>query len=194
MSRNGAPRRRRVARRTAMCVFCASDANDAARRGGDRSSAGRWSDAERCVTHSELLRVINTPADRVTEPDTDSGYMSRKIESFERINLIRETNGNFDSSNSCKRLGTSCLHELHESKFLLVTRIEFIVRNFGIFLLMYPGSLSLTVSPDGVDPPRGRVESAVGRWDRDRWSISAPASDTACEHRLVWSLAQAMCY
>ena len=39
---------------------------------------------------------------------------------------MRETNGNFDSCNSCKRLGTSRLHELHESKFPFVSRIEFI--------------------------------------------------------------------
>ena len=48
------------------------------------------------------------------------------MESFERINSIRETNENFDSCNSCKRLGTSRLHELHESKFPFVSRIEFI--------------------------------------------------------------------
>ena len=36
------------------------------------------------------------------------------------------TNGNFNSCNSCKRLGTSRLHELHESKFPFVSRIEFI--------------------------------------------------------------------
>ena len=51
---------------------------------------------------------------------------AEKIKSFERINSIRETNGNFDSCNSCKRLGTSRLNELHESKFPFVSRIEFI--------------------------------------------------------------------
>ena len=51
---------------------------------------------------------------------------AEKFESFERINSIRETNVNFDSCNSCKRLGTSRLHELHESKFTFVSRIEFI--------------------------------------------------------------------
>ena len=51
---------------------------------------------------------------------------AEKFESLERINSIRETNGNFDSCNSCKRLGTSRLHELHESKFSFVSRIEFI--------------------------------------------------------------------
>ena len=39
---------------------------------------------------------------------------------------MRETNGNFGSSNSCKRLVPSRLHELHESKFPFVSRIEFI--------------------------------------------------------------------
>ena len=51
---------------------------------------------------------------------------AEKFGSFERINSIRETNGNFDLCNSCKRLGTSRLHELHESKFPFVSRIEFI--------------------------------------------------------------------
>ena len=37
-------------------------------------------------------------------PHIDPVYMSRKVESFERINSIRETNENFDSCNSCKRL------------------------------------------------------------------------------------------
>ena len=36
---------------------------------------------------------------------------AEKFESFERINSIRETNGSFDSCNSCKRLGTSRLHK-----------------------------------------------------------------------------------
>ena len=35
-------------------------------------------------------------------------------------------NGNFDSCNSCERLVPSRLHELHESKFPFVSRIEFI--------------------------------------------------------------------
>ena len=55
-------------------------------------------------------------------PDT----WAKKIESLERINSIRETNGNFDSCISWKRLGTSRLHELHESKFPFVSRIEFV--------------------------------------------------------------------
>ena len=55
-------------------------------------------------------------------PDT----CAEKFESLERINLIHERNGNFDLYNSCKRLVPSRLHELHESKFPFVSRIEFI--------------------------------------------------------------------
>ena len=68
------------------------------------------------------------------------GYMSRKFESFERINSIRETNGNFDSCNSCKRLIPSRLDELHESKFVFASLIEFICSKLSDFLLMYPES------------------------------------------------------
>ena len=39
---------------------------------------------------------------------------------------MREANGNFDSCNSSERLGTSRSHELHESKFPFVSRVEFI--------------------------------------------------------------------
>ena len=62
---------------------------------------------------------------------------AEKFESFERINSIPETNGNFDSCISCKRLGTSRLHELHESKSPFVSRIEFIrskLSNFSAYV------------------------------------------------------------
>ena len=39
---------------------------------------------------------------------------------------MRETNGSFDSCNSCKRLVSSRLHELHKSNIPFVSRIEFI--------------------------------------------------------------------
>ena len=39
---------------------------------------------------------------------------------------MRETNGSYDSCTSCKRLGTSRLHELYELKLMFVSRIEFI--------------------------------------------------------------------
>ena len=55
-------------------------------------------------------------------PDTRAD----KFGSFERIISILETNGNFNSCNSCKRLVPSRLHEYHELKFPFVSRIEFI--------------------------------------------------------------------
>ena len=81
----------------------------------------------------------SAPALAVAGGAIDPVYMSGKFESFERINLIRVTNGNFDSCNLCKRLVPSRLHELHESKFPFVTRIEFIRSKLRIGLLMYPG-------------------------------------------------------
>ena len=56
---------------------------------------------------------------------------------------MRETNGNFYSCNSCKRLGTSRFHELHESKFPFVSLSNLSVRNFRIFPLMHPGVASI---------------------------------------------------
>ena len=57
---------------------------------------------------------------------SDPGYMRRQIQSLERRNTIHETNLSFDSCKSCKRLGTSRLHDLHESKLPFVLRTEFI--------------------------------------------------------------------
>ena len=70
----------------------------------------------------------------------DPGYMSRKFESFERINSIRETNGNFDSCNSCERRAVhmSCMSQ----NFRLFHLSNLSVRNFRIFLLMYTGSMT----------------------------------------------------
>ena len=65
------------------------------------------------------------------------------MESLERINSIRETDGSFGSCNSSKWLGSSRLHELHVSKFPFVPRIEFIRSKLSISLLMYPRSLSV---------------------------------------------------
>ena len=54
----------------------------------------------------------------VSGPVGDPVYMSRKIRKFRT--------DKFDTCNSCKRLVPSRLHELHESKFPFVSRIEFI--------------------------------------------------------------------
>ena len=91
--------------------------------------------------------------------DTDPVYISRKIRKFRTDKFYSETNGNFDSCNSCKRLGTSHLHELHESKFPFVSLSNLSVRNFRIFLLMYTGSLS----PGSVIGHRLPLEP---RWSR----------------------------
>ena len=54
-----------------------------------------------CSDCSTLLS--SSPERQRQTPDT----WAEKFESFERINSIRETNGNFDSCNSCKRLDPS---------------------------------------------------------------------------------------
>ena len=64
-----------------------------------------------------------------------------KFESFERINSIRETNRNFDSCNSSKRLVPSRSHELHESKFPFVSRMEFIRSKLSNFSAHVYGSM-----------------------------------------------------
>ena len=55
---------------------------------------------------------------------------------------MRETNENLDPYNSSKRLVPIRLRELHESNLFLFYVSNLSVRNFRIFLLMYPGSLS----------------------------------------------------
>ena len=67
---------------------------------------------------------------------------AEKIESFEWMNSTRETNGTFDSCNSCSRLVASRLHKLHESKFPFFHVLNLSVRNFRIFLLMYTGLMT----------------------------------------------------
>ena len=78
-----------------------------------RQTNGRWIDGPRAPSGGAIPAVT---------PDT----WADKFESFERINSIRETNESFDSCNSSKRLVPSRLPELSESKFPLVSRIEFI--------------------------------------------------------------------
>ena len=78
----------------------------------------------------------------------DPGYMNKKIKSFERKNSIREK-GNFASCNSCKRLVPSRLHELHDSKFPFVSRIEFIrskISNFSVHVSAVADPLRLTAN------------------------------------------------
>ena len=68
---------------------------------------------------------------------------------------MRETNGNFDSCNSCKRLGTSRLHESHESKFPFVSRIEFIRSKLSNFSAHVYGVIAFPIGQaDLMTQPR----------------------------------------
>ena len=92
--------------------------------------------------------------------DGDHIYMSRKFESFKRINSIRETNGNFDSCNSCKRLVPSRLHEPHGSKFPFVSRIEFIRSKLSNFSAHVYG-VSVCSGPPGLQVPSALPTSSL---------------------------------
>ena len=94
-----------------------------------------------------------------------------------------KTSGNFDSCNSCKRLGTSRLHELHESKFAFVSRIEFIRSKLSNFSAHVSG-----VSQTRLRPPRCTTSESIrflfsvrcgrrGRWTRlESPVLTAPVS------------------
>ena len=85
------------------------------------------------------------------------GYMRRKFISYEWMNSIRETNGNFHSCNSCKRLVPSRLHELHESKFPFVSRIKYIRSKLSNF------SAHVSDVSDGMRAARSAAAAAPGR-------------------------------
>ena len=75
------------------------------------------------------------------------GYMNREIRKFERINSMRETNGSFDSCNSCKPdVCMTCMSQ----NFCLFLVSNLFVQSFRISLLTYPESLL------------GRANSRVG--------------------------------
>ena len=106
---------------------------------------------------------LNWPAAAACSPAADpgdgSGSESHRLRIHEqqnskvsngKIRYVKQTEilTRAGSCNSCKRVRTSRFHELHESKFPFVLRIEFIpVRNFRILLLMYPGSSSTVRRP-----------------------------------------------
>ena len=77
---------------------------------------------------------------------------AEKFESSERINSIRETKGNFDSCNSCERLGTSRSHELNKSKFPFVSRIEFIRWKLSNFSALVHGVVIFHSAPHRTKP------------------------------------------
>ena len=119
----------------------------------------------------------------MTTPDT----WAEKLGSFERMNLIRETNGNFDSCNLCKRLGTCRLHELHDSKSPFISRVEFIHSKLSNCSARVSGA-------DDVGSSAGRAAGGVGsiadgcramgprRWNRPRPPSTAEHGGSRAEH------------
>ena len=111
------------------------------------------------VSPGQVIFQVNLSGVGRPAPAVAPYTWAEKFESFERINSIRETNGNFDSCNSCKRLGTSRLHELHESKFPFVSRIEFIrskLSNFSAHVYGISGVKSMLSLVAG-SPAHGRI-------------------------------------
>ena len=99
-----------------------------------------------------------------------------------------------DSCNSCKRLGTSSLHELYESKFPFVSRIEFIRPKLSIFfLLMYPGSqtrdgqsrLAGALSRKTQMALRSDISAASGRPNPGPIAADDASTTTAVRRRCV---------
>ena len=84
---------------------------------------------------------------------------------LERMNSIRDTNGNFDSCNSCIRLGISRLHELQESNFPFVSPIESICSKLPNFSAHVSGVGDVACRQ--MRYPAGRSGRSAGR--RPRW-------------------------
>ena len=72
---------------------------------------------------------------------------------------MRETSGNFDSYNSCKRLVPSLLHEMHGSKFPFVTRIEFIRSKLSNFSAHVYGVIVSRTETNHIIPSLVSTES-----------------------------------
>ena len=124
-------------------------------------SSLRWRDFE----HWRLASTLHMASTRC-QPVTTFTW-AEKFESFERINSIRETNGNFYSCNSCKRLVPSRLHELHESKFPFVSRIEFIRSKLSNFSA-HVNVVSVRFRPPGSVTAAG-VTQRVGTRHKYCW-------------------------
>ena len=105
--------------------------------------------------YMEVYGTIDT-ACRLMVPDA----WAEKFGSLEQINLISETNGSFDSCSSCKRLETSRLHELHESKLPLFHVPNLFVTNFQVLMLMYAG-WSMTPRGGRPWPGHGAINSTA---------------------------------
>ena len=74
---------------------------------------------------------------------------------------MRETSGSFDSRNSCKRLGTSRLHELHESKLPFCSRIEFIRSKLSNFFAHVSGASNVRSARAAREQASGQVTIPV---------------------------------
>ena len=96
--------------------------------------------------------VVNTAGRRRVSMTTDTG--AEKFRSLERIHLICEISGSFDSCDSCKRLVPSRLHESHESKLPFVSRIKFIRSKLSIFSAHVSGVCKPLTSVAAVWMPR----------------------------------------
>ena len=81
------------------------------------------------------------------------------MESFERINSIRETNGNFDSCNLCERLVPSRYTSCRITSILRKLS-NLSVRKFRICLLMYTGSMLTNRSASLIKAGLGAVGHA----------------------------------
>ena len=97
---------------------------------------------------------------------------AEKFESFERINSILVTNGNFDSCNSCKRLVLPAVYmSCMSQNFRLLHVSNLSVRNFLIFLIMYPGSLCSWQATKSWPRIAARIISCPAAWP----DISGPS-------------------
>ena len=161
--------------RSKLSIFSAhvSGVTDAA----DRSRGSRQKPGRQLTTDSGIDRAPEWPpaASSCTwngltmTPDT----RAEKFESLERINSVREIDRDFDSCNSRKRLETSRLHELHESKLLSISRIEFIRSKLSIFSAHASGSMGI---PCQAGAGRGRCSIYGGSFGPGVGSGAAGAS------------------
>ena len=89
-----------------------------------------------CTTPSTTYHLSHPP--RIHEQNN--------FESFERINSIRVTNGNFDSCNSCRRLGIAVYMSCMSQNFRLLYVSNLSVSNFSAHVS------GVTASPPGRLP------------------------------------------
>ena len=120
-------------------------------------------------------------------PDT----WAEHFESFERINSIRETNRSFDYAAHVNGWEpASRLHDLHELRAFLASKLS--VQSFRIFMLMYPGSLTLVLGSAVHGAIPGDTEHNSDRHPYTaRWSH--PPHLGECSKNLFTSIASCKC-